>query len=75
MIYIINDEVRFNSSSNKLTSLLTSEEVILTYPAGKCLKLLLDNAYSVVSHNQFFEKSGAIAVPMSQPTLYIKIYR
>ncbi|HFP9847156.1 TPA: transcriptional regulator, partial [Escherichia coli] len=55
-IYIINDEVRFNSSSNKLTSLLTSEEVILTYPAGKCLKLLLDNAYSVVSHNQFFEK-------------------
>lgn len=56
MIYIINDEVRFNSSSNKLTSLLTSEEVILTYPAGKCLKLLLDNAYSVVSHNQFFEK-------------------
>ncbi|WP_251294514.1 hypothetical protein, partial [Escherichia coli] len=24
MIYIINDEVRFNSSSNKLTSLLTS---------------------------------------------------
>ncbi|HFO4471067.1 TPA: transcriptional regulator, partial [Escherichia coli] len=39
-----------------LTSLLTSEEVILTYPAGKCLKLLLDNAYSVVSHNQFFEK-------------------
>ncbi|MCM4481442.1 hypothetical protein MMR70_24430, partial [Escherichia coli] len=23
MIYIINDEVRFNSSSNKLTSLLT----------------------------------------------------
>lgn len=75
MIYIINDEVRFNSSSNKLTSLLTSEEVILTYPAGKCLKLLLDNAYSVVSHNQFFEKSGAIAVPKSQPTLYIKIYR
>lgn len=56
MIYIINDEVRFNSSSNKLTSLLISEEVILTYPAGKCLKLLLDNAYSVVSHNQFFEK-------------------
>ncbi|MFV2597838.1 winged helix-turn-helix domain-containing protein [Escherichia coli] len=74
MIYIINDEVRFNSSSNKLTSLLTSEEVILTYPAGKCLKLLLDNAYSVVSHNQFFEKvwsdSGA---EVATNTLYQNI--
>lgn len=75
MIYIINGEVRFNSSSNKLTSLLTSEEVILTYPAGKCLKLLLDNAYSVVSHNQFFEKSGAKAALKSQPILYIKTFR
>lgn len=56
MIYIINDEVKFNSSSNKLTSLATSDEVMLTYPAGKCLSLLLDNAHQVVSHHRFFEK-------------------
>ncbi|RAU50184.1 transcriptional regulator [Pseudocitrobacter sp. RIT415] len=74
MIYIINDEVKFNSSSNKLTSLTTSDEVMLTYPAGKCLSLLLDNAHQVVSHHRFFEKvwSGAES-EVATNTLYQNI--
>ena len=74
MIYIINDEIKFNSSVNKLVSLATTEEVTLTYPAGKCLCLLLDNAPQVISHQCFFEKVWNCAgTEVTTNTLYQNI--
>lgn len=57
MLWIINDNIEFNPEMNRLASLSRPDlNIILTTPASRCLRLLLENAPSVVSQQTFFQK-------------------
>lgn len=56
MAWIINNNIKFNPDTNKLTSLSKPELIVtLTTPASRCLILLLESAPNVVSQKQLFE--------------------
>ncbi|EDC2133301.1 transcriptional regulator, partial [Salmonella enterica] len=47
MLWIINDNIEFNPEMNRLASLSRPDlNIILTTPASRCLRLLLENAPS-----------------------------
>lgn len=75
MLWIINDNIEFNPEKNRLASLSKPElNVILTTPASRCLRLLLDNAPAVVTQQTFFQKvweEDGMVVPAN--TLYQNI--
>lgn len=56
MIYTIDNEIKFDSIHNKLSSCSDpSRSVILTTPAGKCLTILLEKAPDIVGQKQLIE--------------------
>jgi DNA-binding winged helix-turn-helix (wHTH) protein len=75
MLWIINDNIEFNPEMNRLASLSRPDlNVILTTPASRCLRLLLENAPAVVSQQTFFQKvweEEGMVVPAN--TLYQNI--
>ncbi|MGK0739852.1 winged helix-turn-helix domain-containing protein [Yokenella regensburgei] len=75
MLWIINDNIEFNPERNRLASLSRPDlNVILTTPASRCLRLLLENAPSVVAQQTFFQKvweEDGMVVPAN--TLYQNI--
>ncbi|KYJ00974.1 transcriptional regulator, partial [Salmonella enterica subsp. enterica serovar Typhimurium] len=57
MLWIIYDNIEFNPEMYRLASLSRPDLIIiLITPASRCLRLLLVNAPSVVSHETFFQK-------------------
>ncbi|MGK3223456.1 transcriptional regulator [Enterobacter soli] len=55
MFWIINDNIKFYPDKNKLISVSKPDlSVIITAPAGRCLRLLLESAPEVVNQKDFF---------------------
>ncbi|MFU0921751.1 winged helix-turn-helix domain-containing protein [Kluyvera sichuanensis] len=75
MLWIINGNIEFNPERNRLASLSRPElSVILTTPASRCLRLLLESAPAVVAQQTFFQKvweEDGMVVPAN--TLYQNI--
>ena len=75
MLWIINGNIEFNPERNRLASLTRPDlSVILTTPASRCFRLLLENAPGVVAQQTFFQKvweEDGMVVPAN--TLYQNI--
>lgn len=74
MLWIINDNIEFNPEMNRPASLSRPDlNIILTTPASRCLRLLLENALRRLTTNilsKVWEEDGMV---VSANTLYQNI--
>ncbi|KFC09476.1 putative sensory transducer [Trabulsiella guamensis ATCC 49490] len=56
MLYVINDCIDFRAGQNQLVLKSSGVAAKLTYPAAKCLEIILDQQGKIVSHAELYQK-------------------
>lgn len=73
-LYVINDQIKFRSGHNKLFLQDSDNKTKMTYPAAKCLEIMLEQQGNIVTHAELYQKvweAQGINVPPN--TLYQNI--